>query len=151
MANPDLAFGALLKPLARQDAAERKYARRQARRAEKTAADRENHLRQSMIRIDVYRRDAGRCRAFGRSLKLADVNPASVAHCHHLIYRSAGGSDEPHNRVTLSPEAHRLEHDHKLRIDGDPNGTLIFTRVEPETGKVLERWESPCPTAEVTT
>lgn len=134
----------LWKP-SRQDAAERRYDRRQERRAEKRAEDRVIRQRRSAVRVDAFRREQGRCRAYGVPLKLVTDNPYELAHSHHIVYRSAGGADSLDNCVILSPQAHRDEHEHRLQIAGDPNGTLTFTKINPETGDVLERWESPRP------
>lgn len=140
MANPDHA-GPFLKP-SPLDTAIRKHARKRARQAVKTEATRDRALRLSALRRACYMRDAGRCRAYGVPLKLITDNPELLAHAHHLVYRSAGGGDEMSNLVTLSPRAHRDEHEHRLVISGDPSGTLTFVERNLETGKVIRMWES---------
>lgn len=90
----------------------------------------------------AYDRDGGKCRATGKWLPFKHSSPLQCAHSHHMKYRSAGGGGEISNRVTLSFRSHRMEHDGYLRIDGDPNGTLIFTEINPETGKEVRQWQS---------
>lgn len=124
------------------DASVRKFVRRQARQAEKDRLDRLQREADSIIRKACFVRDGGRCRAYGVPVKLVTDNPLELAECHHIEYRSAGGSDEPFNRATLSPQAHRDEHDHKLVISGDGNGTLTFVKRDVETGRVLQMWTS---------
>lgn len=119
---------------------ERRLKKEKAKRAQKAIDD----AREAAIREATYKRDAGRCRATGVPLYLHHHNPFKVAHCHHKKYRSAGGSDEMFNRITLSPEAHVAEHDGYLAISGEPNGTLTFTQLDGY-GKALKVWSSPCP------
>lgn len=99
---------------------------------------------QRQYRTTTYNRDGGLCRATGEPVYLEHPDPFKVAHCHHIVYRSAQGSNLPHNRVTLSPKAHQLEHDGRLDIAGDPNGVLFFTQRDTK-GRVVRTWESPCP------
>lgn len=120
---------------------ERRLKKEKANKADKAIAD----AREAAIREATYRRDAGRCRATGVPLMLHGPNPFKVAHCHHKVYKSAQGSDEMFNRITLSPEAHVAEHDGLLEISGEPNGTLTFTKKDAY-GRILRTWESPCPT-----
>jgi hypothetical protein len=47
---------------------------------------------------------------------------------HHIVFRSAGGSDISANLCTLCNRCHRAVHDHKLAIEGDADGDLRFTR-----------------------
>lgn len=123
-----------------------RIAAKQERKAEeskaKAAAQRQELDRQSAIRKACYVRDGGVCRAFGVPLKLVSDNKLELAECHHIVFRSAGGSHEMINRVTLSPKAHSMAHLHQLIIAGDPNGTLTFVERNLETGKVLRMWES---------
>jgi 5-methylcytosine-specific restriction endonuclease McrA len=127
------------------DREQAKYDRKLARKREKDRVERLERERQAAIREQRFVMDKGRCRAYDVPLSLVTKNPRERAHCHHVIFRSAGGSDELHNRVTLSPKAHEQIHDHKLDIFGEPNSTLTFELKNPETGQVLERWESPLP------
>lgn len=123
---------------AKQD---RRIQRERVKRAEKDEA----RIIEDAIREATYKRDAGRCRATGVPLMLHSRNPFLVAHCHHRQYRSAQGSDEMFNRITLSPEAHVAEHDGLLEISGEPNGTLTFTKKDAY-GRILRTWDSPNPT-----
>lgn len=148
MANRDLAFGALQKPasgaakLARQ--ARKLEAKRDADReiavgrAEATRADRE-------VRFYCFLRDGRRCRAFGVLLKFDTDDLRKRAQNHHIIFRSAGGSDGPENRATLSYRAHAMIHEGTLTAEGDGNGTVTFTEYTFATDgsrRFLRRWES---------
>jgi hypothetical protein len=81
-------------------------------------------------------------------------NPFKVADTNHIQLRSAGGPDETWNLVTLS----RLEHDQfhlrdprvALRIEGNADETLTFTTINRETGRVIQSWPSPNPSASQT-
>ena len=75
-------------------------------------------------------------------LRLVTDNPLLLAHNHHIVFRSAGGSDELHNRIIVSPEIHDLIHRHIVSVEGDGNATVTFTRRSRETGDVERVWES---------
>ncbi len=95
-----------------------------------------------VVRERAYRRDGGCCRVLGIPLKLHSDNPFLVAHAHHVIYRSAGGTDDLDNILTVSLDAHRMEHEHKIDISGHANGVITIATMQPETGKVLSVRES---------
>lgn len=120
----------------------RKEKRRISRDRDKRKAKIEASARLKAIRIACFQRDHGRCRAYGVPVKLESDNPFTLAHCHHIVYRSAGGSDELFNRCILSPKAHEEEHAGQLEIAGDPNSILWFTLKDKETGRVMRAWES---------
>lgn len=121
--------------------------RKKKTRDEEVRAVRE---RKAKIREEVYARDRGRCRAFGVPVFLRSADPLKLAHAHHVTYASAGGSDEPYNRVTLSPKAHAMIHPGPfatqiLEVSGDGNRTVTFTLKHIETGRIERSWESVCP------
>ena len=95
------------------------------------------------IRIACFVRDNGRCRACLVPVYLAHENPFLVGHCHHIIYRSAGGKDTLENRIMLCVECHSLEHDSTLLIAGDPNAILTFTVLD-KARQIHKVWDSPC-------
>jgi hypothetical protein len=49
-------------------------------------------------------------------------------HAHHLVHWADGGPTDLENLVLLCPYHHRLVHDDGWRIEGSPNGDLIFLR-----------------------
>ena len=49
-------------------------------------------------------------------------------HAHHLVHWSNGGPTDLDNLVTLCGYHHRLVHDGGWKIEGSPNGDLIFIR-----------------------
>jgi hypothetical protein len=81
---------------------------------------------------------------------LTSADPLKISHAHHIKLASAGGSDDPYNRVTLSAKAHAMRHPgpfstHILDIEGDGNRTVTFTLRNMETGKIDREWSSECP------
>ncbi len=99
-----------------------------------------------------YDRDGGCSRASGRRLEFRCANPFKVADPHHIKWKSAGGSDEESNVVTVSRGEHdrihmRGNYTTRLEVEGDSNATLTWREFDAETGKLLREWESPCPTA----
>lgn len=134
----------LLKP-SRYERDLEKHERRLARAKAKRTAKRVEVDAFAQLRRLVYLRDRATCRVFGTPLKLVSANPLEVAHCHHVIFRSAGGSDALENLALLSPRAHDLVHRHVIDVTGDANKTLTILERNPETGRVVHEWTSPCP------
>lgn len=67
----------------------------------------------------VAARDGGRCRVCGvRVTAPGDGDPSRFAHTHHIVYRSAGGSDDLSNLVLLCAKCHDDEHQHRLALTG---------------------------------
>lgn len=129
---------------ARLAAQERKDARKRLKAKAQHQAKLAEHKRQQAIRLAVYQRDKGRCRVCGIETTI-EGNLYAMAHCHHVVYRSAGGSDEPPNRCILCHDCHADEHASRIQITGDGNVTLqvvIFDRHQ----QIAAVKESPCPT-----
>jgi hypothetical protein len=125
----------------------RKRERKQRVKREKLVQARTDLLAWQQRRAEVFRRDHGRCRATGVKLMLMSENPFMVAHCHHIVYRSAGGKDDMPNLLTLSVEAHEAEHAGLLHIEVGPHGgdgMVTFTSRDTK-GSIVKVWESPCP------
>ena len=148
MANSDLAFGALMKPapgtarLARQV---RKLKAKGAVEQSIGAVAAEAARADRAIRFHCFLRDHRRCRAFGMLLKFETDNLQKKAEHHHIILVSAGGSDAPSNRLTLSLKAHRLRHEELLDIEGNADEVVTFTEYTWNTDgsrKLLRRWQS---------
>jgi 5-methylcytosine-specific restriction endonuclease McrA len=120
-------------------------ASKDAKRIEREKQKKRDRLTKAMenrnLRFDVFTRDKGRCRAFGLPLYFEHSDPMQVGHCHHVIYRSAGGNDSLDNLLYLSWKAHQMVHDGMLIIHGDPNGLIYFT-AKDRKGKVTRTWES---------
>ncbi len=68
----------------------------------------------------IRRRDQG-CRFPG-------CERTRFAHAHHLVHWSNGGPTDLDNLVTLCGYHHRLVHEAGWKIEGSPNGDLIFIR-----------------------
>lgn len=143
----DIRAGAKPSPLARE---KRQHDKRVARAKAKRTADRIDDEADRAIRLEVRKRDQGRSRFSGTILKWTSDNPAIVGHAHHIVYRSAGGSDEAFNRVTLTPDEHDMVHHRHPKyvldiLGSDANKTLRFVQKDRETGKVIKRVTSPNP------
>lgn len=57
-------------------------------------------------RAAVKRRAEGRCEA-----DIADVCTAEGVHAHHVVLRSRGGTDDPHNLIWACTPCHAWIHD----------------------------------------
>lgn len=87
---------------------------------EKLEADRKAAALERAYLALIDTRDKRICRACGRRSD-PDATGLLRGHRHHIVYRSAQGSDEPFNRVTLCGACHNDEHKNRLRFthDGD--------------------------------
>ncbi len=54
---------------------------------------------------------------------------------HHIVHAAVGGPTTVENQVLLCVKHHRVVHDQRWRIEGDPNERLVFTS---PTGRVFE-------------
>lgn len=143
MANPEH-VGPYRKPAKHSGRKERRTAKDEKRIAKEKETKRLRLLRaleNRQLRRAVFDRDKGRCRAFGLPLYFEHADPAQVGHCHHVIYRSAGGNDSLDNLIYLSWKAHQAVHDGLLKLEGDPNGVMSFTLLDRK-GKITRTWES---------
>lgn len=147
MANPALAPGALAKP-SRLDRDVAKHQRRVSRAKAKRETDKADAAKWRAIGNAIFKRDRGKCRACFMPLhQRADINPTRRAQAHHIVYRSAGGSDATANLITLCAVCHHWEHQHKIAISGDGDALVSICYTNPETGKLIQQWSSPCPTS----
>jgi len=105
----------------------RRVKRRASVKQQKLTAAREARQVDRAVRYACFLRDRRCCRAYGTPLAFDTDNLFKLAHNHHLVFRSAGGSDGAENRITLSPQAHRLMHGGYLTAEGDGNGAVRFT------------------------
>lgn len=117
----------ILKP-SRLDRAVAQHAKRTTKAAEKRAADRRAQLAWDLTRSLIYSRDQARCRVCDRLVMFRTSQPLDLAHVHHLVYRSAGGSDETSNLILLCARCHDDEHRHVIAITGDGDGVIEVTR-----------------------
>jgi 5-methylcytosine-specific restriction endonuclease McrA len=126
-----------------------KAGRKRDKRLMKARADRHKRLEQSLatdrIRREVFSRDQGRCRVCQTPVLLYTSDDFRLMHAHHVVYASAGGSDEPINRCALCLECHAKEHGQRLSIEGLPEEVLTVTFRDVKTGVVLDVRRSPCP------
>lgn len=76
------------------------------------------------LRCYVLRRDNFKCRACGYRNQL---------HVHHVIYKSAGGPDEPWNLATICSTCHDAIHVHHTLVavgdSADVPGDMKFLKV----------------------
>ncbi len=110
-------------------------------------------LRAANKAIDA--RDHRICRCCGRRSDPEATGLLVRGHRAHIVYASAGGSNDPSNRVTLCAKCHNDEHKNRLRFtaDGGPyvgidaNKGMEFWRKSPERQWYLSKREtSPCVT-----
>jgi 5-methylcytosine-specific restriction endonuclease McrA len=131
----------LLKP-SRLERLLSKFTRRKTREKAKRDKRAAEYLEWSRIRAKVFQRDGGRDRAFGMPVAFSSPDPHRLAHVHHIIPRSAGGSDDLSNLILLSLPSHELVHRvGTLDTKGDGNALVTFTLKNLETGKVIRVWE----------
>ncbi len=147
MANPDLDFNALQKPARGSARLARQVRKLKAKGAiEKTITEVDSEARRAdrEIRFHCFLRDNRRCRAFGTALKFDTDKLSKKAENHHIKPKSAGGSDDPFNRCTLSPLAHQMRHGGELEIEGNADETLTFKLYELKGGTrhFVREWES---------
>lgn len=100
-----------------------------------------------LLRRKVYDRENGLCRACGRHTRFTGKgNPENQAHCHHVIFRSAGGKDEMRNLANLCGSCHEKHHagyrGERLESFGNAEKVLTFRSFNLETGQLLREWES---------
>lgn len=153
MANPALAPGALLKPAPGSAKLARQVRKLKAKGAvEKSIAEveREKNRADREIRFHCFLRDHRRCRAFGTVLKFdGDEEGKKTAWNHHIVFLSAGGTDDTSNRLTISWAAHKLIHDGLLEIiePANANQTVRFKLYELKSGTrtFVREWDSPNP------
>lgn len=63
-----------------------------------------------------------------RTCRFPGCERTSWVHAHHLVHWSKGGPTDLDNLVLLCPYHHRLVHEGGWRIEGSPNGDLVFIR-----------------------
>jgi hypothetical protein len=73
-------------------------------------------------------RDGKACRCCDKRSDPEATGLLTRGHRHHLVYRSAGGKDVSDNLCTLCSRCHADEHTGKLRIEGNPDVSLMFYR-----------------------
>lgn len=108
-----------------------RFARLTGRRSARKAAQRAARLDDAAIRLVCFTRDKGACRICGLALKFQTDNPLKLAHNHHIVYRSAGGSSAAENRITLCAMCHEDEHQHKIVISGTATDLRVTRRPQP--------------------
>lgn len=89
----------------------------------------------------VDERDGRVCRCCDRRSDPDATGLLTRGHRHHMIYRSAGGTDDSGNLVTLCATCHDDEHHSRLRIEGNPNTSLTFSRKDKEGEWYIVRHE----------
>lgn len=108
------------KPRFKQDEPSRHETRKERKAAE------EKVWRDVCAAVD--KRDGKQCRCCDRRSDPERTGLLERGHRHHIVYRSAGGTDTTDNLVTLCSGCHDDEHRNKLQIDGNPDVALLFYR-----------------------
>jgi 5-methylcytosine-specific restriction endonuclease McrA len=79
----------------------------------------------------VAARDAGHCRVCRvRVTGPGDGDPRRFAHTHHIVYRSAGGTDDLSNLVLLCAQCHDDEHQHRITLTGTATSLRLSKRTK---------------------
>lgn len=87
-------------------------------------------------------RDGKQCRCCDKRSDPEATGLLKRGHRHHLVYRSAGGTDTTDNLCTLCADCHSDEHHNKLRIEGNPDERLIFCHKDAKGEWFIVREES---------
>jgi hypothetical protein len=125
------------------------FDRKEERRIEKAKAA--DALRRAaakdwdLVKRHVYERDLGQCRVCRVALHFKTSNPYHQFHPHHIVYRSAGGTDQPENVCVVCVICHRAEHDHRISITGNANEALTissFTFKPDGSRELIRTWHS---------
>jgi hypothetical protein len=83
----------------------------------------------------VDARDRRICRACGKHSDPDAMGLLTRGHRHHIVYRSAGGADDPKNVICLCATCHSAEHSDRLRFTFDGLG---YDRLDANLG--MEFW-----------
>jgi 5-methylcytosine-specific restriction endonuclease McrA len=96
-----------------------KWQRQQAAEESKRAEAKATKAAWLTLVRQVAARDGGHCKVCGvRVTAPGDGDPRRFAHTHHIVYRSAGGSDDLSNLVLLCGQCHDDEHQHRITLTG---------------------------------
>lgn len=116
--------------------------RYERKRDAKTAAE---HAWRAVCAV-VDARDRYRCRACGRRCDPHALRLLDRAERHHIVYLSAGGSDESGNVATLCGQCHSDEHRHLIEIEGNADVAITVYRLpqhEGDTGYISRQETAP--------
>ena len=80
---------------------------------------------------DVYRlvtaRDKRKCRACLNQADPSALDMLKRGHHHHIVFRSAGGTDESSNLMLACARCHAAIHAHRLTVTGNADEQLTFS------------------------
>ncbi len=111
-----------------------KWERRQAKALE--TRRRQSAERAAFARVSkaVKARHGGRCRICRCRTTVAGsgANPNHFGSAHHIVYRSAGGTDDLQNLIWLCAECHQKEHAHELDIRGTADKLKITIHLKAD-------------------
>lgn len=104
-----------------------RYERQVARKAAKAAKEKAEAQAWRVLCLKVYARDKGQCRVCGvQTAPAGKGHPAHWGATHHIVYRSAGGSDEMSNLIHLCASCHEGEHSHTITIRGTADALEVL-------------------------
>jgi 5-methylcytosine-specific restriction endonuclease McrA len=89
----------------------------------------------------VDARDGKQCRCCDKRSDPEATGLLKRGHRHHIVYRSAGGTDTTENLVTLCAMCHNDEHKHRLMVVGNADVALTFHRQAADGLRYISREE----------
>ncbi len=101
-----------------------KWAARVAKAAKRNAEVRAAKAAWLKRSKECEQRDGGICRFCGE-LTTNFLGPSMAGEAHHIVYRSAGGTDDLSNLIWLHAQCHDFEHKHRISITGTADNLRI--------------------------
>ena len=104
-----------------------KWGSRQAKRAQKLKAQKAAIAAWRVISQQVKARFQGVCQVCQQPT-MSSGHPAKIGACHHITFRSAGGSSDLSNLLWACGACHEAIHAHLVTVRGDADHFLIEDR-----------------------
>lgn len=101
-------------------------------KAEKVRIKRLHDQAWKMVSAKVSVRDAQTCRVCHcQTTRFGSGNPKTWGMAHHIVFRSAGGSDELSNLVWVDYTCHEAIHAHRIDVSGTADKLHIVAIARP--------------------
>ncbi len=109
-----------------------KWATRVAKAAKRNAEVRAAKATWLKRSKECEQRDGGICRLCGNPTMKPPCDPRFIGAPHHIVYRSAGGSDDLSNLLWMHAVCHNREHAHEIKITGTSDWLIVVVLKEPK-------------------